>query len=53
MAFDRLTWIGLMVVALGWALLLSGTSAIDALAHLLGQQAAPSVNFAALSQATI
>ncbi|MGA3303754.1 MAG: hypothetical protein ABSC72_10760 [Methylovirgula sp.] len=53
MTFDRLTWIGLMVVALGWALLLSGASAFDALAHLFGQQAAPSVDFASLSQATI
>lgn len=52
MAFDRLTWIGLMIVALGWALLLSGASALAALAHVLGQQA-PSIDIAVVSQATI
>ncbi|HEY1736769.1 MAG TPA: hypothetical protein VGG12_08985 [Methylovirgula sp.] len=52
MAFDRLTWVGLMIVALGWALLLSGASSIDALAHLVGLQTVP-VNLGTLSQATM
>ena len=53
MAFDRLTWIGLMVVALGWALLLSGASAMEAMGRLTGHASAPSFNLAAITQATI
>jgi hypothetical protein len=53
MAFDRLTWVGLMVVALGWALLLSGASAMEGLLHMLGRDATPSLNTAVITQATI
>ncbi len=53
MAFDKLTWIGLMIVALGWALLLSGTSAMEVMVRLTGHAAAPSLNLAAVTQATI
>lgn len=53
MAFDRLTWVGLMVVAAGWALLLSGASAMEGLVHILGHAAPPSLNIPALTQATI
>ena len=53
MVFDRLTWIGLMIVALGWALLLSGTSAMEVMMRLTGHAAAPLLNLAALTQATI
>ena len=53
MAFDRLTWVGLMIVALGWALLLSGTSAMEVMVRLTGHAAAPSLNLAAVTQAAI
>ena len=53
MAFDKLTWVGLMIVALGWALLLSGTSAMEVMVRLTGHAAAPSLNLAAVTQATI
>ncbi len=53
MAFDRLTWVGLMVVALGWALLLSGASAVEAVLRILGRTGTPPFNLEVLTQATI
>lgn len=53
MAFGRLTWIGFMVVALGWALLLSGASAAELLARLLGHPVVLSANLGSITQATI
>ncbi len=53
MAFDKLTWVGLMVVALGWALLLSGTSAMEAILRLTGRGDFPPFNLALITQATI
>lgn len=38
MNFDRLTWIGLMVVALGWALLLSGAPTLQIFAAAIGHK---------------
>src|SRR5690348_5836857 len=52
MTFTRLTWIGLMVVALGWALLLSGNSATQEVLRIFGRASAP-LNFALIAQATI
>jgi hypothetical protein len=37
MIFDRITWIGLMIVALGWSLLLSATQLTDLVAGLSGR----------------
>lgn len=51
MTFDRLTWIGLMLVALGWALLLSGTPAIEAVLHFLHREG--TLNPTVISQSTI
>lgn len=53
MAFDRLTWVGLMMVALGWALLLSGASAMEAMVRILGRAGAPPFDPAVIAQATI
>ncbi|MGB8279261.1 MAG: hypothetical protein WCF20_15195 [Methylovirgula sp.] len=53
MAFGRLTWVGLMVVALGWALLLSGASAMEGLMRILGRTGTPPLNLAVITQATI
>jgi hypothetical protein len=53
MAFGRLTWIGFMVVALGWALLLSGASATELLAQYLGHPIVLAANLATITQATI
>ncbi|HTJ02078.1 MAG TPA: hypothetical protein VL492_04750 [Methylovirgula sp.] len=53
MTFGRLTWIGFMVVALGWALLLSGASATEILARYLGHPLIISQNLGAITQATI
>ncbi|HEY5226565.1 MAG TPA: hypothetical protein VIJ06_07225 [Methylovirgula sp.] len=52
MTFARLTWIGLMVVALGWALLLSGNSATQEVLRIFGRTSAP-LNFAVIAQAAI
>ncbi len=52
MVFDRLTWIGLMVVALGWALLLSGAPSIEILTKLLGRGELP-FNMVVIAQMTI
>jgi hypothetical protein len=38
MAFDRLTWIGFMVVAFGWALLLSGAPTLQIFAAAIGHK---------------
>lgn len=55
MMFDRLTWIGFIIVAAGWVLLLSSPQLNDAAAHLSGRpiEAAPLVNFAAIAQSAI
>ena len=55
MIFDRLTWIGFMIVAAGWALLLSAPALNDAAAHLSGRapEAAPLVNVPAIAQSAI
>jgi hypothetical protein len=37
MIFDRLTWVGLMITALGWTLLLSSPQLIELLASLSGR----------------
>ncbi|TAL78621.1 MAG: hypothetical protein EPN75_10450 [Beijerinckiaceae bacterium] len=52
MTFSRLTWTGLMVVALGWALLLSGNSATEEVLRVFGRASAP-LNFTLIGQATI
>jgi Ni,Fe-hydrogenase I cytochrome b subunit len=52
MVFDRLTWIGLMVVALGWALLLSGAPSVEILTKLLGRGDLP-FNMVVIAQMTI
>jgi hypothetical protein len=51
MIFDRLTWIGFMVVALGWALLLSGAPALALYATAFGHKLP--FDMTAISQATI
>ncbi len=51
MVFDRLTWIGFMVVALGWALLLSGAPALALYAMAFGHKLP--FDMTAISQATI
>lgn len=53
MAFDKLTWIGLMVVALGWAMLLSGAPTIEIFAKVLGRANGLPFNMAMIAQATI
>jgi|SRR5579872_2412938 len=54
MAFGRLTWVGLMIVALGWALLLSGASAIQMLMHMVGRPPVEgAANPATITQATL
>ena len=37
MIFDRLTWVGFMIVALGWTLLFSAPQLVEALANLTGR----------------
>lgn len=51
MVFDRLTWIGFMVVALGWALLLSGAPTLALYAAAFGHKLP--FDMAAIAQATI
>jgi hypothetical protein len=51
MAFDRLTWIGFMVVAFGWALLLSGAPTLQIFAAAIGHKLA--FDMPAIAQATI
>jgi hypothetical protein len=53
--FGKLTWVGLMVVTLGWTLLLSGISLADIIARLSGHAspAAMSINMALVAQCTI
>ncbi len=53
MVFDRLTWIGLMVVALGWALLLSGASVMEPMVRIIGRSGAAPLDLATIAQATI
>jgi prepilin-type processing-associated H-X9-DG protein len=49
MIFDRLTWVGFMIVALGWALLFSTPQLVEALASLTGH----SMNIAYINMPTI
>jgi hypothetical protein len=51
MAFDRLTWIGFMVVAFGWALLLSGAPTLQIFVAAIGHKLP--VDMPAIAQATI
>jgi hypothetical protein len=51
MSFDRLTWIGFMVVAFGWALLLSGAPTLQIFAAAIGHKLP--FDMPAISQATI
>ena len=51
MAFDRLTWIGFMVVALGWALLLSGAPTLQFFVETIGHKLP--FDMPAIAQATI
>lgn len=55
MTFDRLTWIGFIIVGAGWVLLLSAAQLSDAAAHLSGRPLEPAsgANFAAIAQSTI
>jgi hypothetical protein len=53
MAFGKMTWIGLMVVALGWALLLSGASAMELLMRFTARSSIPHFDLAAITQPTI
>lgn len=55
MIFDRLTWIGFMIVAGGWVLVLAAPQLNDAAAHFSGRplEAAPSINAAAIAQCAI
>jgi len=55
MIFDRLTWIGFMIVAGGWVLVLAAPQLNDAAAHLSARplEAAPPINVAAIAQCAI
>jgi hypothetical protein len=53
--FGKLTWVGLMIAALGWAMLLSGVSLADIINRLTGHAspAATSLNMGLVAQSTI
>jgi len=53
--FGKLTWVGLMIVALGWTFLLSGLSLADIVTRLSGHAspAVMSISAAVVSQCTI
>jgi hypothetical protein len=53
--FSKLTWIGLMIVTLGWTLLLSGVSLAEIVTRMSGHAfpAITSLNMAAVTQCTI
>ncbi|WP_036261326.1 hypothetical protein [Methylocapsa aurea] len=54
MIFDRLTWIGLMIVALGWTLLLSAVQLTDLVASLSGRvMGGGSLPMAGIAECTI
>ena len=55
MIFHRLTWIGFMIVAGGWVLVLAAPQLNDAAAHFTGRplEAAPAINAAAIAQCAI
>lgn len=55
MIFDRLTWIGFIIVAGGWLLLFSVPQLNDVATHAAGRpvEAAPVVNFGAIAQCAI
>jgi len=55
MQFGKLTWVGLMIVAFGWALLISGVSLADLVNKMTGH-ASPAVvalNMGTVAQSTI
>jgi hypothetical protein len=53
--FGKLTWVGLMIVALGWTLLLSGVSIADLITRLSGRvsPAVASIDMAVVAQCTL
>ncbi len=53
--FGKLTWIGLMIVAFGWTLLLSGVSLSDIVTRMSGHAspAVVSISMTAVAQSTI
>ena len=54
MIFERLTWIGLMIVAAGWALLLSAPQLTEGIAHVAGRSAeSTTLNISAIAQCGI
>jgi hypothetical protein len=54
MIFERLTWIGFMIVAAGWALLLSAPQLADGIAHLAGRSSeSAALNISAIAQCGI
>jgi hypothetical protein len=53
MFFGALTWIGFMVVALGWALLLAAAPAIEIIANVTGRNAGSFANMGAIAECTI
>ncbi|MCI0600212.1 MAG: hypothetical protein L0Y60_11970 [Beijerinckiaceae bacterium] len=52
MIFDRLTWVGFMVAALGWTLLLSAPQLSDLFASLTGRSGG-NLNMPAIAQCVI
>jgi len=54
MIFERLTWIGFMIVAAGWALLLSAPQLTDGIAHLAARSPeSATLNVSAIAQCGI
>lgn len=54
MHFDKMTWVGLMIVALGWTLLLSAPQLADFLASVSGRAGGPAgFDAAGIAQCTI
>ncbi len=54
MIFERLTWIGFMIVAAGWALMFSAPELAALTAHLSGRSAeGPTLNFPIIAQCVI
>jgi hypothetical protein len=52
MLFDKLTWVGFMIVALGWALLLSAPQLVELLPAFTGHSNPP-LSIPAIAQSTI
>jgi prepilin-type processing-associated H-X9-DG protein len=54
MNFDKMTWVGFMIVALGWTLLLSAPQLTDFLASLSGRTGGPAAfDAVAIAECTI